>query len=138
MSERFIWKTWDWMVPMVYFHYNAICRQTFWYFYIFSLLFGTRAHYSLAFNIHCVYYLFKVETLGRGKKCRKCQQRYLSDVHGIVLVSQMILWVHFKHLTFVFILLVWLVSTIWWWIFSQSFCIYNLLFIWYKWSRLYL
>ena len=59
-------------------------------FYISSLLFGTCAHYSLAFDIHCVYYLFKGETVRQGKKCSQCQQRYLSHVHGIVLVSQIV------------------------------------------------
>ena len=94
---------------MVYFQYSAICRRSFFdIFYIFSLLFGTRAHYSLALDIHCVYYLFKVEA-GQGGKYSKCQQ----DVHSIVLVSQMITLTSQCYM-----------------IFFQIFCIYNLFLVW--------
>ena len=60
--------------PWFIFKYSALFRRTFFdIFYIFSLLYGTRARYSLALDIHYVYYLFKLET-GRGGKCSKCQQ----------------------------------------------------------------
>ena len=62
--------------PWFIFKYSAICRQTlFDIFYIFSLLLGTRAYYSLALGIHCIYYLFQVET-GRGGKFRAQEAHY--------------------------------------------------------------
>ena len=60
--------------PWFIFKYSALFRRTFFdIFYIFSLLCGTRAGYSLALDTHYFYYLFKLET-GRGGKCSKCQQ----------------------------------------------------------------